>query len=72
MVGNIYHMNADILVKLKPIIERLNIKQRAILNQYLSDGRYLLGEKDGKVVIRDTDGDVYPLYEFIKSKCNCG
>jgi|LauGreDrversion4_2_1035121.scaffolds.fasta_scaffold492718_3 hypothetical protein len=65
-------MNSDILIKLKPIIERLNIKQRAILNQYLSDSRYLLGEKDGKVVIRDIDGDVYSLYEFIKSKCNCG
>jgi len=65
-------MNAEILVKIKPVIERLNIKQRAILNQYLSDSRYLLGDMNGKVVIRDLDGDVYPLYDFIKSKCNCG
>jgi hypothetical protein len=64
-------MNSDILIKLKPIFEKLNLKQRAIANSFLSDKRYLIGEFKGQVVIKDIDGDVYSFYDFIKAKCNC-
>jgi|LauGreDrversion4_2_1035121.scaffolds.fasta_scaffold981223_2 hypothetical protein len=64
-------MNSDILIKLKPVFERLNLKQRAIANNILSDKKYLIGEFKGQIVVRDTDGDVYSFYEFVKAKCNC-
>jgi hypothetical protein len=64
-------MNSDILIKLKPIFERLNLKQRAIANDILSNKKYLIGEYKGEIVVRDMYGDVYSFYEFIKSKCNC-
>jgi hypothetical protein len=40
--------------------------------EILSDKRYSLGNSERGLVIRDLDGQVYPFYEFIKAKCNCG
>lgn len=64
-------MNSEILIKLKPVFERLNLKQRAIANEILSSKDYLIGEYKGEVVVRDKGGDVFSFYEFVKSKCNC-
>jgi hypothetical protein len=64
-------MNTDILPLLQPYFDKFNIAQKALATQILSDRRYLIGTSQNGVVIRDIDGNVYPFFEFIKSKCNC-
>jgi hypothetical protein len=62
--------NSDILIKIAPLLERLNTKQRMIANQLIlnMDNHFL--DFNGEFCIKTKDG-VFNFVNYIKSKCNC-
>lgn len=63
--------NADILIKLSPIIETFNIKQKMIANQLLSSSEYHFVEFMGEMCIKNKNGEIFNFVNFVKAKCNC-
>jgi hypothetical protein len=63
--------NADILIKISPIIETFNIKQKMIVNQLLSNSDYSFVEFMGEMCIKDKNGDIFNFVKYVKAKCNC-
>lgn len=62
--------NSDILIKIAPLLEGLNTKQRMIANQLIlnTDNHFL--DFNGEFCIKTKDG-VFNFVNYIKSKCNC-
>ena len=63
--------NADILVKMKPILEKMNLKQRSIATQIMFSSDYSFLEYKGQICIKTKDGELFNFLDFVKSKCNC-
>ncbi len=64
-------INSDILIKLNPIISKLNPRQKKIAMDILYDNQYIFAEYQGSICIKTKDG-LYNFLDFVKSKCNCG
>jgi len=64
--------NADILVKMKPILEKMNLKQRSIATQIMLSSDYSFLEYKGQICIKTKEGELFNFLDFVKSKCNCG
>ena len=62
--------NADILVKLNPILIKMNSKQKTIAMQILSSSEYYFIDYNGVISIKTKEG-LYDFMDFVKSKCNC-
>ena len=63
--------NADILVKMKPILEKMNLKQRSIATQIMLSSDYSFLEHKGQICIKTKEGELFNFLDFVKSKCNC-
>ena len=63
--------NADILVKMKPILEKMNLKQRSIATQIMLSSDYSFLEYKGEICIKTKEGELFNFLDFVKSKCNC-
>jgi len=63
--------NADILVKMKPILEKMNLKQRSIATQIMLSSDYSFLEYKGQICIKTKEGELFNFLDFVKSKCNC-
>jgi hypothetical protein len=63
--------NADILVKMKPILEKMNLKQRSIATQIMLSSDYSFLEYKGEICIKTKEGELFNFLAFVKSKCNC-
>ena len=63
--------NADILVKMKPILEKMNLKQRSIATQIMLSSDYSFVDYKGRVCVKTKDGELFNFLDFVKSKCNC-
>jgi len=63
--------NADILVKMKPILEKMNLKQRSIATQIMLSSDYSFVDYKGQVCVKTKDGELFNFLDFVKSKCNC-
>jgi hypothetical protein len=63
--------NADILVKIKPILENMNLKQRAIATQIMSSSDYSFIDYKGQVCVKTKEGELFNFSDYVKSKCNC-
>ena len=63
--------NTDILIKIKPILEKLNSKQRIIASQIISSSDYSFIEYNGQICIKTKEGELFNFLAFVKSKCNC-
>jgi len=63
--------NTDILIKLKPILNGFNSKQKIILSQIMSNNDYSFIDYKGDICIKTKEGEIYNLITFVKSKCNC-
>lgn len=63
--------NADILVKMKPILEKMNLKQRSIATQIMLSSDYSFLDYKGQICIKTKEGELFNFLDFVKSKCNC-
>jgi len=63
--------NTDILIKLKPILNKFNSKQKIIASQLMLNSDYSFVEYRGDICIKTKQGEIFNFINFVKSKCNC-
>jgi len=63
--------NTDILIKLKPILDGFNSKQKIIATQLMSNSDYSFIEYREDICIKTKKGEIFNFISFVKSKCNC-
>jgi hypothetical protein len=57
---------------MKPILEKMNLKQRSIATQIMLSSDYSFLEYKGQICIKTKEGELFNFLDFVKSKCNCG
>lgn len=70
-------MKLELILKIQPLIDTFNHRQRSIAIELLSNPFFEITEihlyGKGKIVIKDLQKDeVYDFEVYVKSKCNCG
>jgi hypothetical protein len=56
---------------MKPILEKMNLKQRSIATQIMLSSDYSFLEYKGEICIKTKEGELFNFLDFVKSKCNC-
>jgi hypothetical protein len=56
---------------MKPILEKMNLKQRSIATQIMLSSDYSFLEYKGEICIKTKEGELFNFLAFVKSKCNC-
>jgi hypothetical protein len=56
---------------MKPILEKMNLKQRSIATQIMLSSDYSFLEYKGEICIKTKEGELFNFLAFVESKCNC-